>query len=244
VSSPHSGRPLREAVLVFAGVTLAAALLHQLARLGGFFRDYESSLIAVVFIYAAVWMAHRHGEELAAIGFTTRPRTRSLLFAAAVLAIVFPLFLFGFHAFYSIACGWRIDALAPPFMCARFQGLAALAHPRLPGGLLGAVFAQLVVVALPEELFFRGYLLRRLEQGYPPARRFLGGGIGVALLLSALLFALGHVLVDGNPRRLAVFFPGLLFGWLRSATGSILAGTLVHAASNLYIEALQRTFLS
>ena len=36
-----------------------------------------------------------------------------------------------------------------------------------------------------------------------------------------------------DPRGLSVFFPGLLFGWMRSATGSILAGTICHALSNL-----------
>jgi membrane protease YdiL (CAAX protease family) len=52
------------------------------------------------------------------------------------------------------------------------------------------------------------------------------------------------VLVDFDARRLAVFFPGLLFGWMRSATGSILPGVLCHASSNLYIEALHRTFFA
>jgi hypothetical protein len=76
-----------------------------------------------------------------------------------------------------------------------------------------------------------------------PARRtLLGGGIGKALVLSSALFALGHMLVVFDPRRLAVFFPGLLFGWLRSATGSILAGTICHAASNLFIHLLTRIY--
>ena len=56
------------------------------------------------------------------------------------------------------------------------------------------------VVALPEELFFRGMLLRLLEQRFPPKRRFLGGGIGVALVLSAAAFALIHLPKDGDPR--------------------------------------------
>jgi membrane protease YdiL (CAAX protease family) len=107
-----------------------------------------------------------------------------------------------------------------------------------------SAFVQIVVVALPEELFFRGFLLGELERAMPAKRKVLGGGVGKALLLSALLFALGHVLVDLDPRRLAVFFPGLLFGWMRSATGSIAAGTVAHAASNLYIDFLRRTFFA
>lgn len=236
-------RPLREALILFGVVTAVAAGLYQLARFVPFISANLQALIAVAFIYAVVWAARHEREDLAFFGFTRRPLGRSLAFAGGVLAIVFPLFLLGFHFYYSAVCAWGLEALAPRWMCGRLVGLGtALAHPRLPPGILGAAFAQLVVVALPEELFFRGYVLRRLEQALPPRRRLLGGGVGAALLLSALIFALGHVLVDGNPRRLAVFFPGLLFGWLRSATGSIVAGTIVHAASNLYIEALHRTF--
>jgi len=40
---------------------------------------------------------------------------------------------------------------------------------------------------------------------------------------------------DGDPRALATFFPGLLFGWMRSSTKSILAGTLTHASSNILV---------
>jgi membrane protease YdiL (CAAX protease family) len=97
---------------------------------------------------------------------------------------------------------------------------------------------QLVVVALPEELFFRGFLLGLLERRFPPKRRVLGGGIGLALVLSALAFALIHLPKDGDPRALATFFPGLLFGWMRSATGSILASTLTHAGSNIVVKML------
>ena len=81
------------------------------------------------------------------------------------------------------------------------------------------------MVALPEELFFRGFLLGLLEQRFPPKRRILGGGVGLALVISAATFALIHLPKDGDPRALATFFPGLLFGWMRSATGSILAST-------------------
>ncbi len=110
--------------------------------------------------------------------------------------------------------------------------------PPLDGDLLQFAAVQLVVVALPEELFFRGYLLGLLEQRFPPKRRWLGGGIGLALVLSSLAFAAVHLPRTGDPRSLMVFFPGLLFGWMRSATGSLLASTLTHAACNVLIYLL------
>jgi membrane protease YdiL (CAAX protease family) len=244
VQSPGArpDRPLREALVAFAVATALSAALYQLGRAVPFVGDNLQAFIAAIFIYLPVWLTRRRGLDIADYGFRWRPLARGLAFAGASVALAFPLFLIGFALFYATVCGGGLDELAPPGFCARWQGWPSAW--RGPAELPGAILAQLVVVALPEELFFRGFLLGRLEEALPPRRRLLGGGVGRALLLSALLFALGHVLVDGNPRRLAVFFPGLLFGWLRSATGSILAGTLVHAAANLYIEALQRSFFS
>jgi membrane protease YdiL (CAAX protease family) len=243
LTARHS--PLREAVIVFTVATALAAGFYQLGRFVPFVGANLQAFIAAVFIYLPVLATRRRGKDISDYGFTIHPLGRSLRFGSATLLIVFPLFLVAFVIFYQLVCANdALAALAPPGFCARFASWSALASPRAPADFLTTALAQIIVVALPEELFFRGYLLGRLEEAWPPVRRVLGGGVGRALLCSALLFALGHVLVDGNLRRLAVFFPGLLFGWLRSATGSIAAGTLVHAASNLYIEALQRTFFA
>ena len=40
------------------------------------------------------------------------------------------------------------------------------------------------------------------------------------------------------PARLAVFFPGLLFGWIRAWRGGMGAAMAVHAASNIWSEIL------
>ncbi|MBI4508933.1 MAG: CPBP family intramembrane metalloprotease [Deltaproteobacteria bacterium] len=237
-------RPALQAVVVFLGVTGFIALLFQLSRSASLVGSHLHALVAAVFLLVPSWIARRAREDLGEYGFSLRPAWPSLLMAAWVSAIVFSLFLVGFVLFYQATCGgtsWGLENLAPG-LCHRFVGWKGLAEPRAPMDFLDSAITQVVVVAVPEELFFRGYLLRRLEEAFPPRRRLLGGGIGIALATSALLFALGHVLVDGDFRRMAVFFPGLLFGWMRSATGSILAGSIVHAASNLYIEALHRTF--
>jgi hypothetical protein len=239
---------LRECLLLFAVATAVVAALWRLAGVVGFVDAYLPALVAIVFLYVPAAFIWRRGEELSSYGLTARPLGKSLALGLGAPAIVFPLFAAGFVVFYQQVCGvhdadWRwLRDVAPPGLCRRFLGWDGFAHPRLPKDALEALFSQLVVVALPEELFFRGLLLGRLEQALPPSRRVLGGGIGWALVLSALLFALGHVLVDLDPRRFAVFFPGLLFGWMRSATGSIMAGTLCHAAANMTIDTLHRTF--
>jgi membrane protease YdiL (CAAX protease family) len=104
------------------------------------------------------------------------------------------------------------------------------------------VFAQLLVVALPEEAFYRGYLQSRLDDAWAPRWRVLGANVGPGLLASAAIFALGHLVTVHLPTRLAVFFPALLFGWLRARTGGIGASVVFHAMCNVYSQALGRGY--
>ena len=66
--------------------------------------------------------------------------------------------------------------------------------------------------------------------------------MGRTLLVTSALFALGHVLVDFNVQRSAVFFPALVFGWMRARTGSVAAGAAFHALCNLYSDVLHTSF--
>ncbi len=205
------------------------------------------AVVAVVFLYVPVAFAKVRDEDLYSYGFRAEPVGRGLAFGLGAPAVIFPLFAIGYVVFYDLVCADGaaevLRRLALPGQCARWDGWAGVELPKVDLELAELALVQLVVIALPEEVFFRGFILHLLERAMPPCRRVLGGGIGWALILSSLLFAVGHLAVDPDPRRLAVFFPGLLFGWMRSATGSILAGTLAHAASNLFIHLLERMFM-
>jgi hypothetical protein len=96
--------------------------------------------------------------------------------------------------------------------------------------------SHLIVVALPEEFFYRAYLMGRLDDIFKGRIRLLGVNVGWALLIQAALFALGHFVVDFNPSRLGVFFPALAFGWLRAKRNTIVAPILFHTASNIFME--------
>jgi membrane protease YdiL (CAAX protease family) len=94
---------------------------------------------------------------------------------------------------------------------------------------------QLLLIALPEELFYRGWIQTRLVDAFEDrARPELW-----AIVLTSVLFAVGHFVVPVggalSVQRLAVFFPALVFGWLRVKTGSITAGVVYHAACNLMV---------
>jgi len=97
-------------------------------------------------------------------------------------------------------------------------------------------------VALPEEHFFRGYLMSRLDGLLGTPRRVLGVQVGAGLVLSALLFALLHPILIPGPHRLLVFFPALLFGWLRARQGALGAAILVHAMSNVLLAIVSRMY--
>jgi len=127
-------------------------------------------------------------------------------------------------------------------LCRRFMRRWPPAPWGLPRDFAQMALAQFLVVALPEEYFFRGYVQSRLEAVWPSQRRLFGQPVGFSLIAASILFALGHVLVDFNALRLAVFFPALVFGWMRQATGSILASVLFHACSNLLSELLHHFF--
>ncbi|MGH7819949.1 MAG: myxosortase family intramembrane protease [Candidatus Binatia bacterium] len=104
--------------------------------------------------------------------------------------------------------------------------------PRLPEGAGWLFLHQLLVVAFPEELFFRGYLQSNLNRIFPRRYRLFGAPVGAALVLQAAAFAVCH-LVDGDWTRLRVVFFGLLAGWLRERSGSIAAPVAYHAVGNL-----------
>lgn len=102
---------------------------------------------------------------------------------------------------------------------------------------------HLLLIALPEEYFYRGYLQTRFSDLFGDTddpTTFLG--ISRANFLTSGLFAVGHVLVpvagSFSLARASVFFPSLLFGWLRERTGSIIASTVFHAGANMMVLVL------
>ncbi len=246
MTEPAPRSDVRDALVAFALACVGVAALAGLGRAVPFVARNLGALVAVVFLYLPVYFAWRRNEDLVAYGFRRDPLGKGLAIGLGVPLVVFPIFAVGFVFFYDIVCnpgqaGW-LRQLAMPGQCARWRGWDGIKPPLIDFAFVKVAFVQVVVIALPEELFFRGFVHELLERAIPPKRRLWGGGVGWALILSSALFAVGH-LAQLDPRRLAVFFPGLLFGWMRSATGSILAGTIAHALSNLYIHILERMFL-
>jgi membrane protease YdiL (CAAX protease family) len=239
----------RDALYTYVVVAVLVAGLVQINVTVSLIGHVGSALVSVLFLYAPMIVLGRRKEDLFDYGFRADPIQRGLVLCGITMLVVFPLFVAGYFVFYEVACHSELlKHLVPRGMCGQYGGFDALHWPDWSWSLdtekqrvmtAGFVLVQMLVVALPEELFFRGFLLGLLEKRFPPKRRFLGGGIGLALVLSSAAFALIHIPKEGDPRNLATFFPGLVFGWMRSATGSIMASTITHGASNILVRALQ-----
>ena len=107
---------------------------------------------------------------------------------------------------------------------------------------MNEALGQLLLVALPEEAFYRGYLQTRLDEAFAGRVRFLGASLGPGLLLSSAIFAVGHFVTVPVPARFAVFFPSLVFGYLRARTRGIGASLGFHALCNIFSEMLGRAY--
>jgi membrane protease YdiL (CAAX protease family) len=229
-SAPSSSawRPLLAAAITTAVVTAAAYLAPE---------RYAATVVGVCFLAATWWLVLRHDEltvrtyglslggllEPARLdaGRLARDAAHAGLWALLLMALTFPPFVVGYLAY------WR-----PHHVFAL----------RLPASIFDELAGQLVVIALPEEAFFRGYLQTSLDRAFPPRWRVLGADLGPGWLLASAIFAVGHVLTIRHPARLAVFFPALLFGWLRKRTGGVGAGVLFHASCNVLSALLGRGY--
>ncbi len=95
----------------------------------------------------------------------------------------------------------------------------------LEGGEWGrGIIFQLLLVSLPEEFFFRGFLQDSIGRNFR------------AVLIVSLLFSIAHLpkaVFLGEWVSLLSFFPSLVMGWLYMKTNNILPGTIFHLLANL-----------
>ena len=84
------------------------------------------------------------------------------------------------------------------------------------------IFGIVVLAPLGEEILFRGFLQKFLEEHWQDVTR--------AVLVTSLFFAIIHL----NPFWLIqIYMLGVILGFLAWRTGSIWAGFILHAANNL-----------
>ncbi len=98
------------------------------------------------------------------------------------------------------------------------------------GGLVGAIIMGWLVGGFAEELFFRGYIFYTLR-GWLPDKRL---GVGVALLVSTLLFGLLHA-YQGVVGMLDTGLFALLMALLYLWRGRLAAPMIAHGLNNMLL---------
>jgi membrane protease YdiL (CAAX protease family) len=198
-----------EAAVAFAAVFAAIRLSLYLDSP---LRIFSSAVLAaVLFLYVPVPHYRKHGFP----SWTRAENPRRTLGTGLLLIV-------------AGAAAWSVYAMLPlP---------PELAPPRGAVPISPALAAHiLLLTALPEEIFFRGYLYDLFEEaGREP------------VIPTALLFAVGHLVIHPSPYRLLTFFPGLLLGWGRknsgNARGSGVSGGLAVSGHLFFFYAYEAGF--
>jgi membrane protease YdiL (CAAX protease family) len=136
--------------------------------------------------------------------------------------ILIPVFLVGYHFWHNLILG---QDRQPEFTSERLAFFD-----------LNLVLVQVIAIALPEEYFFRGFVQPTLNRHMGRIKiAGLNLHISWAIIAASALFALVHLVVIPAPFRLAVFFPGIIFGLLYERSKSLTPSILFHAGSNLFL---------
>lgn len=147
--------------------------------------------------------------------FRARPFMMDVGRALLVAAITFPPFAIGHHY-------WQMHFGAPGY------------HFAVPAGIAVTLLKNTFLIALPEEMFYRGFIEHRLERLWPTKHMWWVIPLSRTVLLASALFAVGHFLGEYNPARLAPFFPAFVFSGLTRKSGSVCGAVLYHGMSNAF----------
>jgi len=193
------------AVQLLAGIVYAALAVAGGADAGSMLGGAETAVLLSYLLTAAailLWFRLRHKPLGEAAGLRRCSGWTAAFSAFAALGLF-------------VAINLALALLPEAWLIAYNADMAPIAST----GLLTAL-SIVVMGPLAEELVFRGIIQTRLERAMP---------VWAAVVLQAVLFGVTH----GTPVQMAyAFLMGLVFGLLRSRTGSILPGLAAHAAFN------------
>ncbi|HPW45917.1 MAG TPA: myxosortase family intramembrane protease [bacterium] len=218
------GRCAAELAVVTAALLLMARLLFM-AKGVGFIGKILPVAIAVLFLYgpvAVIWDRRRRIDFLDDGVVSYLKSIRTFLIVAL---IIFPPYLIAAHF-------WQLAV----------NGYTSFSAAGFPDFWRAAMF-QILIIALPEEFYFRGYFQSTINLVTQRRWNIFGTRLGWGWLITALVFAFAHSVVYYRWWHFAIFFPALVFGYLRERTGAITAPVLFHAASNLLMDWFARSYI-
>ncbi len=193
--------------------------------------DIASMIILSFQIYVPLWFIRKEGHAYEAYGlydygFLTKGLNADWLnfFADLKRTVLFTLITFIPYAFlYHV-----------------FQVNHAIEYEKnlhfnlaFPEHFASMFFTNLLIVALPEEIFYRSFLQTRFLKIWP---------LGKTILLTSLLFAFAHFIGENNPLRLLPFFPAIVFSGLAYYSKSIMGAVIYHALCNVFSAVLHSSY--
>jgi membrane protease YdiL (CAAX protease family) len=209
----------RECAIASVGILLALALIKGVLPSIPIIGEHAMTLAAALQLYVPILLIGRRGISRESLGLTADRWAADLRWVAILGLLTALPFALAHHA-------WQVLVFH------------RVLRVRLAPGLMMSVLTQVLAVALPEELFYRGYLQQRFEAVWPARRRLFGTPFGSAIIVTSAVFALAHFVGEGRLDRLGPFFPGLVFGLLRTRTRSLVAPVAYHAFCNVLSEIL------
>lgn len=212
-------------------LAIVTASLLVVSRVLFVFRNVDwvgkaiSTIVAILFLYVPVLIIWKRKRSIDFLDRNLKSFFVSVVVFIVAALIVFPPFLFLAHHWQILVFGRHA------FKAAAFSGF------------VNASLFQLLLIALPEEFFFRGYFQSTIDRVFKARRRFLGVQVGWGWIITAIVFAFSHTIIYYQWWHFSIFFPALLFGYLRLRTGSITAPILFHAASNILMDWFSRSYV-
>lgn len=191
----------------------------------------SGALTLFAFLYVPIFVLWLQGKGSDDFGFSLdhffNIAKHFKILGLASLATFVP-FVVGFHVWQGLFHQHRLD----------------VSHFPAASWFLKTMAVQVLLVALPEEFFFRGYFQTRIGQlpffAKHPLQLWGGviaGGWG-NLLLTNFYFAAVHLISNADGFRLLTFFPGLMFSFLWARTRNLAVPLVYHAFSNVLLFAL------
>ena len=214
-------------LLAETALAIVAAVLGIRAVSVGPASEVEWLLSPLVLIAAAFVPLAVRRRKLVDFGLSSGRIMASLVLLGWTCAALFPLVLGGLWVLRSFDIGLPMPPASP-----------------LEQGWMGWLFYQFMYVALAEEVFFRGYVQRNILR---LARPLTGGCTvskdWVSIAISAGVFAVAHVIIQGQIVWLMTFWPGLVLGWLFIRTRALLAPILFHGLANVCYVVMSGLFV-
>ena len=213
-------------VMIAVPLLILVVARRNLASYGLSLRNlsYHLSVAAIAFVPMAI--------AFFTFGFLNyRQWSGSLIMAGIQVAVLFVL-------------GWLLkrkptrDEMGTVVGAVGLIACSSFAQKATLGNAVSAFVFYIVFLGLGEELLFRGYMQSRLNSAWGKPFQFFGVTWGWGIVIVSLLFGFMHVLNLGGLSGGAwqpewwwgfwTFFGGLVLGFVREKTGSIVAPTILH----------------